>query len=90
MCEYQTYYAAFKTGYWAQEKAEDCPCNGSGWTLSEVDTWHECPVHHKWQCHPESGCEDADCPACNNVGPLPALPPPPPPPTTYAEDDIPF
>lgn len=51
--EHQAYYDAFRTGYWAHSDAASCPCRGMGWALSEVDTWHECPVHYKGQRHPE-------------------------------------
>ena len=54
MSEQQQYYNAFRTGYWANPDANRCRCRGSGWALSEVDTWHECPIHYKGQIHPES------------------------------------
>lgn len=53
MSELQAYYDNFRTGYWATESAEDCPCHGRGYALSEVDTWHKCPVHHAGQLSPE-------------------------------------
>jgi hypothetical protein len=55
MSELQTYYDEFcRPGAWAREEAEDCGCRGSGWWLSELDTWHECPCHYeKGQPHPE-------------------------------------
>ncbi len=56
MCEYQNYYENFKTGYWRDEDPEKCRCRGSGWALSDVDTWHACPVHYKkGMRHPEDG-----------------------------------
>ena len=59
MSELQSYYDAFKTGAWAHADASKCPCGGSGWALSDVDTWHECPVHYHGQAHPEDlGFED--------------------------------
>lgn len=53
MSELQAYYDNFRTGYWATESAEDCPCHGRGFALSEVDTWHKCPVHYAGQLSPE-------------------------------------
>jgi hypothetical protein len=38
---------------WIREKAEDCGCRGRGWYLSDLDTYHRCPVHYKGQRHPE-------------------------------------
>jgi len=54
MSELQAYYDAFRTGYWATENEGECPCHGSGWALSEVDTWHKCPVHFRGQLSPEA------------------------------------
>jgi hypothetical protein len=54
MSELQLYYDSFKTGYWVDEDPEKCRCGGSGYALSEVDTWHECPEHYvPGQPHPE-------------------------------------
>lgn len=54
MSELQTYYRNFCTGYWADPDADKCRCKGHGYALSEVDTWHACPYHHKaGQKHPE-------------------------------------
>jgi len=55
MSDLQSYYDAFKTGQWAVSDASKCLCGGSGWALSDVDTWHECPVHYHGQAHPEDG-----------------------------------
>ncbi len=60
MSELQAYYDAFRTGYWADSDPERCRCHGSGWACSEVDTWHQCPIHYTGQPHPEDefgGCE---------------------------------
>lgn len=54
MSELQSYYDTFRCGYWACENENDCPCHGSGWALSDVDTWHECPIHFHGQMHPEA------------------------------------
>ena len=51
MSELQQYYDHFKTGYWATIK--NCACRGTGWHLSDVDTWHKCPIHFTNQPHPE-------------------------------------
>ncbi len=58
MSEYQSYYASFSTGYWATDDEAECPCRGSGWALSEVDSWHQCPKHFHNQPHPEADRED--------------------------------
>jgi hypothetical protein len=52
MGELQDYYDNFRTGYWACEDETECPCRGRGWALSEVDTWHKCPVHFVGQLDP--------------------------------------
>jgi len=57
MSELQAYYDTFRTGCWATEDAEECPCHGGGWALSDVDTWHKCPTHYCGQALPEA----ADC-----------------------------
>jgi len=50
----QQYYEAFRSGYWADEDPKKCECGGSGWALSDVDTWHACPIHYDGsQPHPE-------------------------------------
>jgi len=54
MSELQAYYDAFRQGYWADPDPEACLCRGRGWALSDVDTWHECPIHYKGQLHPDS------------------------------------
>lgn len=75
MGELQNYYDDFNSGYWAEEDPEHCRCNGSGWALSDLDTWHMCPIHFKNQIHPENypyclECYDGDnfpcseCPSC--------------------------
>lgn len=98
--ELAAYYQDFRSGYWAHPNASECRCKGSGWALSEVDTWHPCPIHHiRGQCHPEDAIEEEacnfDCRGClaargvdeffNLVRPRPE-----PAVVEYAEDDIPF
>ena len=53
MSEYANYYKSFCQGHWATEDAETCLCRGGGWVSSELDTWHQCPIHYKGQLHPE-------------------------------------
>lgn len=68
----QGYYDSFKLGYWAEEDPKNCLCYGCGWALSDVDTWHQCPIHFKGQRHPEDDTPD-ECPECedgNNFSPL--------------------
>ncbi len=60
MSELQQYYDDFCSGYWADEDPNRCRCGGGGWALSEVDTWHECPIHYKGQIHPEVYCGTSD------------------------------
>jgi hypothetical protein len=50
----QDYYDDFRRGYWADENPEKCLCHGKGWALSDVDTWHACPIHYaKGMRHPD-------------------------------------
>lgn len=58
MSEFQQYYDGFCQGRWARESTSECPCGGSGWALSEVDTWHKCPCHWAGQPHPEDDLDD--------------------------------
>ncbi len=51
--ELSLYFDAFKTGYWAHPVASECLCRGSGWALSEVDTWHKCREHYEGQRDPD-------------------------------------
>jgi len=56
--EHQAHYDMMNTGCWAVRDAKECPCHGHGYALSEVDTWHKCPIHHaKGQHHPEDECD---------------------------------
>ncbi len=38
---------------WIREEAAECGCRGSGWFLSQVDTYHRCPLHFHGQINPE-------------------------------------
>jgi len=55
-CEYQNehqlYHAGYSQAYWADEDPKKCGCRGSGWSLSNIDTWHSCPIHNTGQKHP--------------------------------------
>ncbi len=51
--EQSTYLQSFGQGWWAGKEEEHCPCHGYGWNLSELDTWHQCPVHYNGQPHPD-------------------------------------
>ncbi len=43
----QAYYdnVASNPAAWANTDADQCGCGGRGWFLSDLDTWHKCPVH---------------------------------------------
>jgi hypothetical protein len=57
----QAYYNAFRAAPWAHSDPDVCGCRGSGWALSDVDTWHECPIHHvEGQRHPEDDFDPED------------------------------
>lgn len=51
-------YREMETGAWAEIVPEDCPCHGSGWATSDLDTSHRCPIHGRGVPHPED--EEAD------------------------------
>jgi len=51
--EHQEEYRRMNTGAWATEDKEHCPCRGAGWCLSDLDTWHRCPVHGRGKMHPK-------------------------------------
>ena len=59
MSELQHYYDCFNAGSFARVDPDHCRCHGGGWALSEVDTWHKCPIHYDGQRHPEDECDDA-------------------------------
>lgn len=60
MSEYETYYreVACNSTTWAVPDADRCGCRGTGWWVSEVDTYHECPFHYDGQPGPD--CTEAD------------------------------
>lgn len=59
--ELQGYYDSFSQGHWASRNKRKCACRGSGWTLSDVDTWHKCPVHYVEGQHDPFDDEGCDC-----------------------------
>ncbi len=97
----QDYYDEFRMGYWADPDPKVCLCRGSGYALSDVDTWHECPIHFKkGQRHPEDPYPDempspeemkAVMDECNRNDPPEGEPCPSPEPyKPLTDDDIPF
>lgn len=61
----QEYFNEFSQGYWADRDPKRCRCHGSGYALSELDTWHKCPYHHsKDSRHPEDDYYDDVAPPC--------------------------
>ncbi len=58
-----SYAEAFEMFAFNEDVAE-CMCHGSGWALSDRDSWHRCPYHHtKDSKHPE---DDGGCPECGD------------------------
>lgn len=47
-------YRELESGVWACDNPALCLCNGQGWFLSDLDTYHRCPVHGVGVPHPES------------------------------------
>ncbi len=88
--EHEAHYRRCQTGeYFAHPDPSQCGCRGSGYYLSQVDTWHECPFHHiVGQAHPE----DLEEFEVSDTEPVPTARDtvPTPPPTFEDEDDIPF
>lgn len=94
MSELQHYYDNFCRGHWAEPDPQDCRCKGHGWALSEVDTWHKCPLHYKGQTHPDVAVVETE--SEDRTAYLRTLPAPPPVPEfseielALADDEIPF
>ncbi len=67
MSELQAYYNNFAcANVWADPDPERCGCRGSGWWLSDLDTFHKCPCHYNGQRHPEDyPYEDTDDEPCS-------------------------
>jgi len=45
---------------WADPNPFICLCRGSGWLLSDLDSWHKCPWHGENVPHPEEDDQDFD------------------------------
>lgn len=39
-------YESASTGQFAAHRPDHCGCGGRGWFLSDLDTWHKCPLHY--------------------------------------------
>ena len=48
------------SGAWNCLNPSTCLCNGSGWLLSDFDTWHKCQTHNQGQPYPEDDESDFD------------------------------
>ena len=55
----QAIYDTARSGQWADPNPADCPCR-NGWFLSDVDTWHRCPIHGHGVPHPEDDHAEFD------------------------------
>jgi len=56
MSDLEAYYENFATqpSRWRAEDPCECGCKGTGYFLSELDTWHVCSIHYtEGQQHPE-------------------------------------
>ena len=49
---YEHMMRELNSGAWADVDPARCPCR-NGWLLSDLDTWHRCPVHGQGVPHPE-------------------------------------
>lgn len=63
MSSLQDEFNYMQSGQWAERNPLTCPCKGSGWKLSDLDTWHECPYHKHGSTHPEVEMEEPVDPA---------------------------
>ena len=54
---YEHEYRELQSGRWALVNPSTCPCRGHGWLLSDLDTFHRCPMHGSGVPHPESDDE---------------------------------
>lgn len=46
-------YRDLQSGAWNEIDPRQCPCRGSGWILSDFDTYHRCQAHGHGVPHPE-------------------------------------
>lgn len=42
----QSLYNELESGGWSDINPFICECKGSGWLLSDLDTWHKCNTHY--------------------------------------------
>lgn len=57
----QDEFNEFSRGYWADPDPKLCLCRGSGYALSDLDTWHKCPYHcTPTTRHPEDDYDDEE------------------------------
>ena len=59
MSSLQQEFRDLESGHWAEINPSRCPCHGSGWLCSDLDTWHRCPIHGHGVPHPEDESESA-------------------------------
>jgi len=55
--------ADLDSALWCEVNPASCPCNGSGWLLSDYDTWHRCAAHGNGVPHPEDDSTPFDASA---------------------------
>lgn len=53
-------YLELQLSRWNTLNPNTCPCRGSGWLLSDYDTWHRCVTHGHNVPHPEDDSESSD------------------------------
>ena len=63
----QALYNEAQSGLWAHFNPFECGCKGSGWHLSQVDTWHKCRIHNPKAPHPEAYDNGEECDGGNTV-----------------------
>lgn len=91
MSELEHYYNNFRAGSFERRDPDKCRCRGTGYALSEVDTWHKCPVHYTpGQRHPEDDHDEIDTTTvevldARTIAAMAAVTP-----AVINEDDIPF
>ncbi len=89
MSELQHYYDNFRAGSFQRTDPAQCGCRGTGYALSEVDTWHKCPIHYTpGQRHPEDDhdeCVTVDVLDARTIEAMAAVTP-----AVINNDEIPF
>lgn len=86
MSMYEDYYRDFCAALWRDEDPARCGCRGRGWVLSDLDTWHQCPIHGKGARHPEDDHGDEVEEGDEVVAPAPAAEMA----VVLGDDDLPF